>query len=86
MTLGEKGSVFFNKEEAFYQNSFKVDVVDTTGAGDTFCGYFLAGVARGNRYEDCLKEASAASAIAVTRKGAAAGIPERKEVLKFLRQ
>ena len=86
LTLGEKGSVFFNKEEAFYQNSFKVDVVDTTGAGDTFCGYFLAGVARGNCYEDCLKEASAASAIAVTRKGAAAGIPERKEVLNFLRQ
>ena len=47
---------------------------------------FSCGGSTGNGYEDCLKEASAASAIAVTRKGAAAGIPERKEVLKFLRQ
>ncbi len=86
LTLGEKGSIFFNKEETFYQDSFKVKVMDTTGAGDTFCGYFLAGVARGNGYAECLKEASAASAIAVTRKGAAEGIPKRKEVLEFLRQ
>ncbi len=84
LTLGEKGAIFFNRDETIAQDSFRVSVVDTTGAGDTFCGYFLAGIAAGRSYRECLKEASAAGALAVGRKGAASGIPRREEVVEFL--
>ena len=58
--------------------------VDTTAAGDTYTGYFLASVLQGKSIEESIKTASAASAIAVTRKGAVPSIPERKEVEAFL--
>ena len=84
LTLGEKGSVFFNQKEVIKQNSFKVEAIDTTGAGDTFCGYFLAGIAEQKSYRKCMEEASAAGALAVKRKGAATGVPDRQEVIEFL--
>lgn len=56
---------------------------DTTAAGDTFTGYYLAEKMSGKRPEDCLKIACAAAALAVTRKGAAPSIPVRKEVVEF---
>lgn len=84
LTLGEKGSVFFNQNEVIQQKSFKVEVIDTTGAGDTFCGYFLAGIAQQKGHRKCMEEASAAGALAVTRKGAATGVPDRQEVIEFL--
>ena len=84
LTLGEKGAVFFNKKEVHRQNGFQVETVDTTGAGDTFCGYFLAGVATGNTYGECLRVACSAGALAVGKKGAVAGIPEKTEVFEFL--
>ncbi len=49
----------------------KVKAVDTTAAGDTFCGYFLSGITKGREIPEILKTASAASAIAVSRNGAA---------------
>ena len=58
--------------------------MDTTAAGDTFTGYFIAGLSRGSEYQTILKIASAASAIAVSRKGAAPSIPDRSEVLSSL--
>ncbi len=85
LTLGEKGSYFFNKNEIMSQDIYKVNVVDTTGAGDTFCGYFLGGVAQGLSVSDCMNNASAASAIAVSRMGASSSIPCMDEVEKFRR-
>ena len=72
LTLGEKGSWY------------KVKAVDTTAAGDTFCGYFLSGITKGREIPEILKTASAASAIAVSRNGAAPSIPEYDEVETFV--
>ena len=59
-------------------------VADTTGAGDTFCGYFIAGLVDELDVEMNLRRASAAAAIAVSRHGAAQSIPTKEEVETFL--
>lgn len=84
LTLGKRGAVFFDKDHEFHQPAFKVDAVDTTGAGDTFTGYFAAGLSKGSAYSEILKTASAAAALAVTKNGAAPSIPESSELLSFL--
>lgn len=80
MTLGGEGCVYQDAARRFYQDSFHVPVKDTTGAGDTFTGYFIAGLVEGLDVRECLVVASRAAAIAVTRPGAAASIPDRHEV------
>ncbi|MBQ8407276.1 MAG: ribokinase [Clostridia bacterium] len=82
LTLGEKGCVYMDTETEVWQSAFKVKAVDTTAAGDTFTGYFVAGIAQGDAYAEILKIASAASAIAVSKNGAAPSIPQRAEVLE----
>ena len=62
-----------------------VQAVDTTAAGDTFTGYFLRQAAEGGSLASCLQLATAASALAVTRPGAADSIPSYEEVQAFLR-
>ena len=62
------------------QGIYKVPVTDTTAAGDTFTGYYLASIIQGLSVEKALNMAAKASAIAVSRKGAAPSIPEREEV------
>lgn len=79
LTLGENGSVFTDGEVELYQSAFKIKVVDTTAAGDTFMGYFVAELSKGTDYAKALKIASAASAITVSREGAAPSIPKRSE-------
>jgi len=81
LTLGEKGSVYFNKNQIIRQDAYKVDVIDTTAAGDTFMGYFISGILQGKDIKYSLNLASKASALSVTRKGAASSIPELSEVL-----
>ena len=84
MTLGKDG-VFYGKGDKFCSHPiFKVDTVDTTAAGDTFCGYFLAALCAEKTVETALKEASAASALAVSGKGAAPSIPVYEEVERFM--
>ena len=84
LTLGEKGSGFVNENQELHQATFKVDAVDTTAAGDTFIGYFIAELSRGTEYREILKIASAASAITVSREGAAPSIPSRDELLSSI--
>ncbi len=79
LTLGKSGCVYLHKEEHFHPR-FEVTVVDTTAAGDTFTGYFLAGIAAGDPIDKILKTASCASAIAVSCMGAAPSIPMRSKV------
>lgn len=83
LTLGERGSVYTGKEGIAWQDAYKADVTDTTAAGDTFTGYFMAGRLEGMPVKEALDMASKASAIAVTRKGAAMSIPMKEEVLDF---
>ena len=80
LTLGSRGSMYFDGESTYTHDIFKVNAVDTTGAGDTFTGYFLAGLAEGMDVASILELASKASAIAVSRPGASDSIPTRKEV------
>ena len=80
LTLGERGSVYAKGTVRVEQGIYKVPVTDTTAAGDTFTGYYLASIIQGLSVEKALNMAAKASAIAVSRKGAAPSIPEREEV------
>ena len=84
LTLGKDGAVYADREQKHYQPIFKVKAVDTTAAGDTFTGYFLAGMAAGMPIPEVLKMSAKASSIAVTREGAVPSIPYRAEVLEAL--
>lgn len=83
LTVGGDGVLYRDPHTSLRHRSYPVQVADTTAAGDTFCGYFLSGIARGLPVQECLKYASMASAIAVSRHGASASIPTWAEVLKF---
>ena len=82
LTLGKRGSVMLRKGNLLRQEAYKVNAVDTTAAGDTFTGYFIAGLAMGVDDKTALMRASTASAISVSRKGAAPSIPSLDEVLR----
>ena len=84
LTLGKDGSIYAGGSQLIRQNAITVQAVDTTAAGDTFTGFLLAGLMKGDGPAAAMKFAAAASAIAVTRLGAAPSIPMRDEVLRFL--
>lgn len=84
LTLGENGVIYFDGETKYRHGIYAVDVIDTTAAGDTFTGYFLAGIIRGQQPMEILKTASMASALAVSVKGAANSIPDLNTVKKSL--
>ncbi len=83
LTVGADGVLYQKDNQVLQQGIYPVPVVDTTGAGDTFTGCFLACRARGMSAPACLKYASMASAIAVSRPGAAPSIPDWQEVEAF---
>jgi len=85
LTMGKKGSVCKYDGQKIYQDVFDVEAKDTTAAGDTFTGYLVACMADGKPIKDALRYASAASAISVTRNGAASSIPMMAEVEELLR-
>jgi len=80
LTLGEKGSMYADANSRYTQDICPCTAVDTTAAGDTFTGYFLQAAAQGKDIPDALRMAAQASAIAVSRPGAAASIPMAEEV------
>ncbi len=84
ITRGVDGATLQTGDAVISVDAFKVDPVDTTGAGDTFLGYFLAALDLGRSVKHALTFASAASAIQVTKVGAAAAIPAADEVVAFL--
>ena len=84
LTLGSKGSIYADGTQKIRQQAYRVKAVDTTAAGDTFTGYFIAETASGQTPEKAMDLASRASAIAVTRAGAAPSIPLRKEVEEYV--
>lgn len=75
VTLGSKGVKYFDGVEMKIIPSYKVEVVDTTGAGDTFCGAMAAALVKGSSLEDAIKFANKAAAYSVTKLGAQSGMP-----------
>jgi len=84
LTLGDKGSCYFDGDKIYRQGIIECQVADTTAAGDTFTGYFIAGLIKGLSPEACLKQASIAASVAVSRPGAAASIPFLNEIEEML--
>ena len=82
LTLGEQGAAWCDGDSKFDHAAFPVKAVDSTGAGDTFTGYFVAGFAAGKPLTECLELACRAAAISVTRPGAASSIPQLHEVVQ----
>ena len=80
LTLGDEGAIYRDATRQISQAAFPADAIDSTGAGDTFTGYFFAGVIQGLNVEKCLHNACKAAAICVTREGAASSIPRRAEL------
>ena len=84
LTLGKQGAVYSDGGIRLRQPIVPVKAADTTAAGDTFTGYFLAGLCEGLPMEEILRRSAMASAIAVTRHGAVPSIPWKDEVLQAL--
>lgn len=80
LTLGSKGSLYWNGREVIEQCIYPVKTVDTTAAGDTFTGYFIGGLVQGMEERAALELAARAASIAVSRPGASVSIPLREEV------
>ncbi len=85
LTLGKDGAVYADSTQKHFQPIFPVKAVDTTAAGDTFTGYFLAGLCEGMPIPQVLKMSAKASSIAVSREGAVPSIPLRAEVMEALK-
>lgn len=80
LTLGSRGSMYIDAHTCHRQQIYPANAVDTTAAGDTFTGYFLAAIAAGQTPEQAMDLAAKASSIAVSRPGASSSIPTLEEV------
>ncbi len=86
-TLGQKGLIFNDGVKNICVDAVKIkNVVDTTGAGDTFCGNFVANLANGDAFEDAVKNAQYASAYKIQIKSAQKGMPTKNELQKFIQK
>ena len=80
LTAGKHGAIVGTSSGVTRFPPPAVEVIDTTGAGDTFCGAFAADLASGSAIEDAVAYGVLASALSVTRQGAQSSIPTRSEV------
>jgi len=85
ITYGAKGAAYhdFSADQEFEIVGIPVTPADTTGAGDTFCGYFIARTSLIEDPQTALTCASHAAALKVTRSGTADAIPSLREVMEF---
>jgi ribokinase len=84
ITLGEKGTLALSAGERIFIPAYNVDAIDTTAAGDTFCGALTVALLEGKTMEEAVKFANAAAAISVTRMGAQPSAPRREEIDAFM--
>ena len=80
VTLGEKGSLYVDEKQSFIVAPHKVNAIDTTAAGDSYCGAFVTALSEGKEIKEAMEFASKASSITVTRKGAIVSLPYRNDV------
>jgi ribokinase len=84
VTLGAEGAVLITADDALHVPAFDVKPVDTTGAGDAFCGALADALVRGDELAEAVRWATAAGACAVTKPGAQDSLPTRAEVEQLL--
>lgn len=80
MTMGSKGSMAFTAEGKFFTPARKIEAVDATAAGDTFCGALAVALVEGKNLKEAVAFATAASALTVQKMGAQESIPYRNEI------
>ena len=80
LTLGAAGSIYAGRDASVFQPALTVDAIDTTAAGDTYVGYFLAKYSTGASVKESMALATSAAAVCVTRAGAATSIPNLWEL------
>ena len=83
LTLGDRGALLLTSDMTQQIPAYSVEVVDTTAAGDAFCGALATGLARGETLVDAVAFANAAGALAVTVLGAAPSMPTAAQVEAF---
>jgi ribokinase len=83
ITLGSQGALINENNEYQFVKAYKVDTIDTTAAGDTFCGAVCVGLSEGKSILDSVKMAARAAALTVTRMGAQGSIPYRSELISL---
>ncbi len=86
MTLGAEGALAYADGAVVHVPAFKVECVDTTGAGDAFRGGFLFGLLEGRSLPDLLRYGNAVAALKCRALGARTGLPTRAELDRFLRE
>lgn len=84
ITEGENGARYFNGDAEEVVPAHKVEVVDTTGAGDTFNGAFAVAILEGKSVSEAIQFANLAAAISITKFGAQGGMPTRSEVERMM--
>lgn len=84
VTEGKRGVSFQRNDEQVLIPGFRVPVVDTTGAGDTFNGALAVALSKGMALEEACRYANAAAALSVTKLGAQTGMPTDRELESFL--
>lgn len=80
LTLGKAGGIYQDSTQSVPYPAYRVTPVDTTAAGDTFAGYFVAALAEGKPIKECLTRGALASALSVTKAGASCSVPTKEEV------
>jgi ribokinase len=85
ITLGSKGLFFKNRSEEVWMNAFRVNVIDTTAAGDAFLGALASGLSENKPIREVLRFANGAGALATTKLGAQPSLPHRRELDMFLK-
>ena len=86
ITMGENGTVVCGKDVRQYIETPKVDVIDTTGAGDIFSGSLMATLAEGKELIEAVKYANIAASISVTQKGVYEATPTREDVESYIKK
>jgi ribokinase len=84
VTLGSRGALIVDKHTSTHVDTYKVDVVDTTAAGDGFIGGFAVALLRGKSMEDATKFGCACGALTTTKFGAQPSLPTKEDVERFL--
>lgn len=86
ITLGSQGALLVEKNGTHYQKPFVIQPVDTTAAGDAFCGALAASMSLGKSAKDSLEFACAAGALAATKLGATPSLPTKEEICSVMQR